>query len=1169
MIKRQVFLLHLAMAAALCCTAPAQTQGPFRVIDVQPTALFPKAQPLRQMALMHVENNGSVPQQVTITIDLGGQHLSQQGTLGPGCTEAQLLLPDIASQSTLKVEISAETGKQAEWSHTWQPQRKWTIFIIKSSHEDLGYEGTIFQKAHDNADWIDIGKRLSDPKIPMGGDRFHYNIETLVGARDYITERGEIAWRNLVDTEIKTGNMSLLGAPSGVHSHWMDYEELARMTYPAQREMKDRYGLNFPTFMIVDNPSLSWSGAQVLADAGFRYVARWGQGWRAGGNNDYAHTGVPAIFWWLAPDGQHKVLYGWRSHYNMPLWIGEGRVTPQQIQNIASFEVSKALKSIEDGSELGPYPYDAVVYPQYYDHEIPHAYHGLLANWAEHFAYPIIRMTDPTDFFTHIEQHSAAQIPTLTGDLNNFSADYATIDPESQGWKRAAARELPFAEGMQAVASFLNPAAQPTTDRVAQDYTRLFDYDEHSWPTLPDAQDIHVFNANYVKRETARRVTADAHGLLSEELAAVSSHILQGDGARSVAVWNSRAHPQTGPVVLNGRWGTVVDVGTGKAVATLTTAEGSTVLVANDVPSYGYKVYREAGAPQVPASPKQDSGDTIENEFYRVRLDPRTGNIVSITDKRLHRELVDAAAPYQFNQFVFIHKNQRDSLAGTESSAGKPKSIVRSAGILMENLEITTEDEKTGAEIVQRIRLYAGLPRIDVENTVRHARTMSDAASADRYKDNIFFAFPVNVPGGQPRAEYPGGTVRPHLDQLRWGSQDYLSANRWVDVSTSEYGVTIAPWNEQIFEFGEIRYNQFSVDYKPTKPYLFGYAWSNRMTGLLDLDNEHPEFTVKYSIASHAGDWNAGGASALGWSVASPLTVVELHPTASRVAPVLDMSAQSLLDVDAPNVEVTVLKQSEQPGRGWIVRLVETAGKPTDTTLLSNLLPVEHAWEASIAEDDRAPLAVKGNRVLVHLLPYGMKTIRLTAGSASQAVSKIEASALSGEKARLTWEGQPGLAYNIYRSEDPADPATAQTLVARTAVPSFVDDHLMPMGTYTYHVAAISADNVQGALSPALNVTMKEANTEPPPPVRDLTVVALAGRKHMIAWDKSTATDVREYRIYRCEGPRFDSAHAKLLRTQAPTGYSVESFIAEDESQHKYSYFVMPVDWAGNHDPLP
>lgn len=1141
-------------------------QSPLRVVDVQPTALFPKAEPLRQIALLHVENNGSASQPASIAFTLAGQHLTQTATLAPGCTEVQLLLPDIASPSPLELTVDAGQGRQAHWSGTWQPQRKWTIFIVKSSHEDLGYEGAIYQKTHDNANWIDIGKRLSDPKMIMGGDLYHYNIETMVGARDYITERGEPAWRDLVETEIKPGRMSLLGAPSGVHSHWMDYEELARMTYPAQREMKDRYGLSFPTFMIVDNPSLSWSGAQVLADAGFRYVARWGQGWRSGGNNDFAHTQLPPIFWWLGPDGQHRVLFAWRSHYDMPLWYGQGEVTQQQIHDVAAFEVSKALKSIEDGGPLGPYPYDAVVYPQYYDHEIPHAYHGLLPFWKAQFAYPQIRMTDPTDFFEYIEKNFSAQVPTLSGDLNNFSADYATIDPQSQGWKRAAARQLPFAEGMQAVASFLDPAVQPATDRVARDYTRMFDFDEHSWPTLPDAQDIHVFNANYVKRETARRVSVDAQALLHQELAAVSTHIPARDGARSVAVWNSLAHPAAGPVTLDGKWSALVDAKTGAPAPTQVLDDGATLLIARDVPAYGYKVYRESSPAPSPTAPSHDTGDTIENEFYRVRVDPRTGNIVSIADKRLQRELVDPAAPYQFNQFVFVHKDQRESLTGTESAADPPKSIVRSRGPLLQQLETTIEDTKTGAEIVQRVTLYAGVPRVDLCDTVRHAQTMFDPASADRYKDNIFFAFPVAVPGGQPRAEYPGGTVRPNLDQLRWGSHDYLSANRWVDVSTGQFGVTVAPWNEQIFEFGEIRYNQFSINYKPTRPYLFGYAWSNRMTGLLDLDNDRPEFTVRYSIASHAGEWNSGAASALGWSVASPLQAVELHGHGEG----LDASSESLLDVDAPNVEVTVLKQSEQPGRGWIVRLAETAGRATDTTLHSHVLRIDHAWETSIAEDDRAPLPVQGDGIHVHLLPYGMTTVRLMSGGPADQVSGLEAAALSGEQVKLTWTAQPGVAYNIYRSIDPADPPVAQTLIARSPTASFLDDHLLPMGTYLYRVAAVSQNNVQGPVSPPVTVTTNATNAEPPPPVHDLATIVLTGHRRMLAWDKSTASDLREYRIYRSDGEAFDSTHATLLHTQPPSGYSVETFIDQDYDPHRsYRYFVMPVDWAGNHQPLP
>ena len=107
--------------------------------------------------------------------------------------------------------------------------------------------------------------------------------------------------------------------------------------------------------------------------------------------------------------------------------------------------------------------------------------------------------------------------------------------------------------------------------------------------------------------------------------------------------------------------------------------------------------------------------------------------------------------------------------------------------------------------------------------------------------------------------------------------------------------------------------------------------------------------------------------------VATPLEAMELHPGGQG----LSAQAQSLLDVDAPNVDLTVLKQSEQPGRGWIVRLVETAGHATDTTLHSGLLPIDRAWDASIAEDDRAPLPVREHRVHVHLLPYGMVTVRL------------------------------------------------------------------------------------------------------------------------------------------------------------------------------------------------
>ena len=1170
-LSRKMLLPSALFSLIMLGQAPIlAAQGTLRIVSIEPTVLFPKAEPLRQIAILNVENSGDAEVTATIAYAIAGQHLTEDATFKPGETHEQLLIPDISSPMELTIEIGNATGSHADalttWKGNWMPQRKWQVFIVKSSHEDLGYEGTIYQKEHDNANWIDIGKRLSDPKIPMGGNKFHYNIETLAGARNYASERGETAWRDLVDSEIKPGNMSLLGAPSGVHSHWMDYEELARMTYPARREMKDRYDLDIKTFMIVDNPSLSWSGAQALADAGFKYVARWGQGWRSGGNNDYAHTQLPAIFWWKAPDGQHRVLYAWRSHYFMPLWYGQGPTTDQQREDVAALEVSKSLKKVEAGTELGPYPYDAIIYPQYYDHDIPHVDYGLLSFWSAHFAYPVIEMTSPTTFFEYMEAKYGSDIPTLSGDLNNFSADYATIDPESQGWKRAAARELPFAEGIHAIASFLDPRTQPITAEVSRDYTLMFDYDEHSWPTQPDAQDIHVFNGNYVKKHSAHRVVADSAALLESGLQSLSSNIPNPAQQRSIAVWNSLAHERDDLVTLNGRWGPMVDAATGEQAPTQITADDKTIFIAHHVPAYGYKVYREA-ASTGSSSPVQHPGVEMENEFYRIRVDHATGNIVSIFDQRLKRELVDTGSKYQFDQFISEHRNARESLDGTESTAGNAKSVVVTDGPVFKEMITTIEDEKTGAEILQVVRIYSGVPRIDLQETVKHARMMFNTASSERYKDNIFYAFPLAVPDGQPRAEYPGGVVRPNYDQLRWGSQDYLSANRWVDVSSKDFGVTIAPWNEQIFEFGEIRYNKFSVDYKPANSHIFGYAWSNRMTGLLDLDNKNPEFTVGYSITSHAGDWDSGAASHLGWSVASPL---EAHLIPAGARGTLNSKAESFLSINVPNVELTVLKESEQPGRGWIVRMAETSGKATQAELSSSLLPVHDAYLCNIAEDDQSPLPVDNGKVRVNLLPFGTATVRLIAGAAPAAVSGVTATAISGEKVSLQWSGSPGTYYNVYRSDDPADPPTAYTLVARVASNSFADDHLMPLGKYFYHVAAVSPVNIQGPVSERVAVTTMGTNQEPPPPVTDLTVIALTGDRRMIAWSKSPAADVREYLLFRSEGSVFDPHTAKQISVQMPTGFSIETFIDQgaDPGKH-YQYYVIPVDWAGNRQSLP
>ena len=274
--------------------------------------------------------------------------------------------------------------------------------------------------------------------------------------------------------------------------------------------------------------------------------------------------------------------------------------------------------------------------------------------------------------------------------------------------------------------------------------------------------------------------------------------------------------------------------------------------------------------------------------------------------------------------------------------------------------------------------------------------------------------------------------------------------------------------------------------------------------------------------------------------------------------------------MSAPNVEVTVLKESEQPGRGWIVRLVETSGKATDAELSSLLLPVHEASLCSMAEDDQSQLVVKDNKVQVHLLPFGMTTVRLVSGTAPAATEGVKATAVTGEKVMVHWNATQGAYYNVYRSDDAEDPPTAYTLVARVQAGSFADDHLMPQGTYYYHVAAVSKTNVQGPASERAAVTTLATNQEPPPPIDGLTVIALTGGRRMVAWRKSPAADIREYVLYRSEGSTRDAHAMKQISVQMPSGFSIETYIDRDiEAAKQYRYYVVPVDWAGNRESLP
>lgn len=1166
----------VAVLAVFACTLSALAGSEnLKVLSLEPTVLFPKREPLAQIARLTVANVGAaVTGDVVVTVAGGATETTTGVAFKPNQSTVDVLVPDIAAPASVKIEIRASGTALATYEQTWQPQRKWKVFIVKSSHEDIGYENFIFKKQKEIAEFIDLGREQSSPRSVagnIGGNRatmkdssYHYTLESILFQRNYLEERGEKAWREIVDRDLKTGHMALMGAPSGVHSHWMDYEELARMTYPARRETRDRFGLDLKTFMIVDNPSLSWSGGQAVADAGFKYVARWGQPWRSGGNNDYATTKVPAIFWWQGPNGSSRVLYSWRSHYAMGFWYGQTGSYRDQV-GLATGFVSDLLKQVEGGS-LGPYPYDALVTPEYVDHDIPRFDLRVLPNWKERYAFPDLQTASPEAFFTYIEKKYGDSLPVLSGDLNNFSADYSSIDPVSQDWKRQAARLLPAAEGLGVLAGFGDPGFALLPSLVERSYTRLFDYDEHCWPTLPRATDEQLFNANWVKKQEAKRALDAAESLFQQAATAWGPQIASA-GEGTFAVFNPLAHPRTDLVEWAGNASAVTDLRTGKVIACEPAGPGRVTFLATDVPAFGYTLFRvtkdkPASAPtELKAEPL-----SIANQFYTVRFHAETGAVTSIVEKASGRELVDASAPYGVNQLVYVHKNEREAKEGFDYTPKKVVKLAPRLGRDRVDFDVWIDDAKLGGRMHQTVTLHAGVKRVDFVNRLESIDVMHSMTYEDRYRDNLFFAFPFAVPHGQIRAEYAGGVVRPYDDQLRWGSHDYLSANRWIDVSNATGGVTLVAREASTYSLGEIRYNQFGIDYKPTKPWLFSYAWSNRMAGLLSLEADDCNATFTYSMTSHDGDWNSGAAVQHGWRTASPLLT---FPVSGGATAKWQGKQQSFLSLSAPNVQLTVLKDSGVAGRGWVARLVETDGKATEVELDASVFGVSEAMLCNLVEDDSEPLTVRDGRVRVPVKPFSFTTVRLIAGKAPGAVTGLQASDVTDAAARVRWAPVAGsAAYQIYRSDDPASPATAYNLVARTTKPELVDSGLNLATTYYYRVAAVSATNQQGPLSPLFEVKTTSVNRTAPSAVHELGVIRAAPTTVIVYWRKNPEPDVARYRVFRSEKPDFSLEGQTPVAVLEANTYFLQTFRdAGLQGGKTYYYRVQPVDWADNVQP--
>jgi hypothetical protein len=553
-------------------------------------------------------------------------------------------------------------------SALWGQSREWKIYVISHTHADIGFTDLIPEVER-------VWCQGMDQAVAATEKGLKWTLEGSLLVDVYRRHRTPDKVAQLMRLA-REGKIELASLYTNIEQENAAPEELVRSTFYSNQQLQREFGLESKTAILSDITGITWGLPRALAGAGTRYLL-----YSPGNYKELLkESTLPHLFYFKSQDGS-KVLTMMRSGKYQSYSTG------RMFQNAAAMEkgVPELLEYYE--SLGGKYPYDAILAQAAFDNTNPQvAIPENIAAWNSKHSNTRIHMATPAEFFGYIEQKYGPKIPEFSGDITSAWTDDPGIYAQATGMKRRAANEILAAEKFAVLDHWLGsnrPYPKETIDSVYRNlliYTTDHTYgmDSWNWEHEPLAQSLgRLFSPvwDYYreswenKKEFAYDAARAAGGMLGNTVESLASKIPSED--RGIVVFNSLSWPRTDVVqILHRRLKVgqrpydIIDNETGRKVAYQALAGDrggdrrydTIAFIAKNVPALGYKTYRVVPVstpPSFAATSVKLSGNILENEFYRVELDPGTGGVSGIFDKELQRELVDRTGTDKVNQYLY------------------------------------------------------------------------------------------------------------------------------------------------------------------------------------------------------------------------------------------------------------------------------------------------------------------------------------------------------------------------------------------------------------------------------------------------------------------------------------------------------------------------------------
>ncbi|MEO7029515.1 MAG: polysaccharide lyase family protein [Acidobacteriaceae bacterium] len=857
-------------------------------------------------------------------------------------------------------------------------QKKWTILIVPHEHLDIGFTDYREKVAELQSQSIDGVLDL----LP-GHPEFRWTMDGSWIAQQFMAARSPERVQEFL-IAVRAGKIIVPAQYANQHTGVASLEGLAHSLYYSQ-SLANKFRLPIGAANITDVPSYSWSYASILHSAGIQYFAAASNSWRApillkGRWNE------KSPFYWEGPDGGRVLMWYSRAYLQLASMFG----TPPMVE-----AVHDALPVFLQAYSRKDYRADSVILfgSQLENTALDAAQATLPSEWAKQYVYPRLEFSTFHDAMVSIEEQFKqfnGTILTYRGDFGPYWEDGFTSGAQATAMHRANQQRLLNAETMATIPSLLNPATRPDHGLLDDAWQNSMLFDEHTWTsvgatTQPESEQTvgqfqnkagQAFHARDDLEQSIHRSFAQLEATLAPRDASLvifnglnwsRGGWLEADIPEGKQIADPETHQPVPQDILRVERGTLLP-GFG----------GRTVRVryhADNVPAVGYKLLSIVDAPPSSSSkPAQPQGETLENNFYRMTLDPASGSIRSIWDKALNRELVDAHSPYRFGSYVYVTGADdmpnnslyrfgatlpMPTLTSHPASGGRLVSLHHGAAFSTAILESSAPNTDS---IRTTVTLPSDIKRIDIAVSLHKTATLKREAA--------YIAFPLAIEHPSFAYDTQNGYVDPARDELAGGSREWYATQHWAAIHDDAVAAAIIPIDAPMLAFGDIVRGAWPDDFVPRSSTIFSWLMSNYWSTNF-MSSQGGDFTFRYSFVS-AAEFDPAQLTRTGWEQMTPL---ESDPVYASFTP-SPITSASFLKLDNPNIVVSTWKRAES-GAGSILRLTEIAGRPEVVNLSVPHLQLLHAQQCSLLEVCAANLPVSNNSLKLELKPYEIVTLRL------------------------------------------------------------------------------------------------------------------------------------------------------------------------------------------------